>query len=70
MKWSIPAGQAVFIEAETGGGSQEEGGKGALPGAGTKLFIDRNFKHNQQVNSASLKWGINNLIITKYSVNN
>ena len=51
---------------ETGGGSQEEeGGKGALPGAGIKLFIDHNFNPNQQVNLSSLKWGIHNLVVTK-----
>ena len=32
-------------------------------GASTKLFIDRNFNHNQQVNMASVKYGISKLVI-------
>ena len=55
VKCSTPARQALFMGAKTGDRSLEEGRKGILPRAGTKLLIDRIFNHNQQVNSASSK---------------
>ena len=50
----ISTGQ-VGAKADAGVGHSRGGGKEVYPGAGAKLFIDRNFNRNQQINSASVK---------------
>ena len=40
--------------ADAGGVTVGEGGREVYLGAGIKLFIDYNFNHNQQLNSASV----------------
>ena len=63
----ISTGQVGAIYGSRCGGQITVGeeGREAYLSAGTKLFIDRNFNHNQQINLASVLYGISKLVVTK-----
>ena len=63
----ISTGQVGAIYGSRCGGQVTVGGggSGVYRDACTKLFIDRNFNHNQEINSASVLEGISKLVVTK-----
>ena len=55
MKWLVQVKLAVFMGADAGGWvTVGDWGREVYLSAGTKLFIDRNVNHNQQINLASV----------------